>query len=133
MRSLCGAPNGLAGAGALGSETAVVSYGFGNFEVLVTQPVSTDTSDAVAPETTSLVGSATALTVATFNVENLAGNVTAAEFAVRAAQIVNHLRSPDVLVLEEMQDNDGATNGGNTEATTTFAMRRDPHAGEERC
>ena len=100
----------------------VVSYGFGNFEVLVTQPVSTDTSDAVTPETTSLVGSATALTVATFNVENLAGNATAAEFAARAAQIVNHLRSPDVLVLEEMQDNDGATNGGNTEATTTAIL-----------
>ena len=100
----------------------VVSYGFGNFVVLVTQPVSTDTSGAVTPETTSLAGSVTALTVATFNVENLAGNATAAEFAARAAQIVNHLRSPDVLVLEEIQDNDGATNSGNTEATTTFAM-----------
>jgi predicted extracellular nuclease len=98
----------------------IVSYSFGNFEVLVTQLVTPDTTGAVTPEITNLVGTATALTVVTFNVENLAGNATPEEFVARAAQIVMHLRSPDILVLEEMQDNDGATDSDNTDATTTF-------------
>jgi uncharacterized protein len=98
----------------------VVHYNFGNFELLVTELVSTDTVGAVTPETTLLVGTATALTVATFNVENLGGNDTEADFDARAAQIVNHLRSPDILILEEMQDNDGASGSGDPDATTTF-------------
>ena len=98
----------------------VVHYNFGNFELLVTELVSTDTVGAVTQKLLLLVGTATALTVATFNVENLGGNDTEADFDARAAQIVNHLRSPDILVLEEMQDNDGASGSGDPDATTTF-------------
>jgi VCBS repeat-containing protein len=97
----------------------VIHYGFGNFELLVTQTYTVDPG-TLARETTSLTGSDRELTVATFNVENLAGNAAPAEFAERADQIVNHLGSPDIIVLEEIQDNNGATNDSVTDATDTL-------------
>ena len=53
------------------------------------------------------------LAVATFNVENLDRGDRAVE--VRRpwpSLIVNNLRSPDIIALEEIQDNDGPTNDG---------------------
>jgi hypothetical protein len=99
----------------------VLDYNFGNFEVLVTEVLSYDTSREVQRETTALTGSDTELTVATFNVENLGGNAAPAEFAERASQIVNNLGSPDIVVLEEIQDNNGATNDSVTDASVTFS------------
>lgn len=98
----------------------VVDYNFGNFEVLVTQTLSVDTTTQVTREVTTLAGSTDRLTIATFNVENLGGNASSAAFASRANQIVNHLGSPDIVVLEEIQDNNGATNNGVTDASVTF-------------
>jgi predicted extracellular nuclease len=98
----------------------IVDYNFGNFEVLVTDVYSVDTSTQVVREVTPLAGTTDKITIATFNVENLGGNASLAAFATRANQIVNHLGSPDILVVEEIQDNDGETNSGVTDATVTF-------------
>lgn len=95
----------------------VLDYSFGNFEVLVTDTFTVDTSTQVTREVTALAGSASRLTIATFNVENLGGNADATD---RAEQIVNNLGSPDIVVLEEIQDNNGTTNDGTVDATTTF-------------
>jgi predicted extracellular nuclease len=97
----------------------VVDYGFGNYELLVTEAFTT-VAGGLAPEVTSLSGSERDLTVATFNVENLAGNAAPAAFSSRAAQIVNHLGSPDILVLEEIQDNNGEINDSITDASATL-------------
>ncbi|MFG2479348.1 endonuclease/exonuclease/phosphatase family protein [Streptomyces fagopyri] len=57
------------------------------------------------------------LAVATYNVENLdPGDGT---FAAHAAAIVNNLRSPDIVSLEEIQDNNGATDDGTVAADLT--------------
>ena len=48
------------------------------------------------------------LAVATFNVENLDPGDPPAKFATLAGLIVNNLRSPDIVALEEIQDNNGA-------------------------
>ncbi len=98
----------------------VMEYNFGNFEVSVTDTLSADTSTTAAREVTSITGSADKVTIATFNVENLPGNAAPEEFNRRADQIVNHLGSPDILVVEEIQDNDGAPTAGSTDATTTY-------------
>ncbi|WP_030858637.1 endonuclease/exonuclease/phosphatase family protein [Streptomyces sp. NRRL S-37] len=61
----------------------------------------------------------TELAVATYNVENLdPGDDT---FAAHAAAIVNNLRSPDIVSLEEIQDNNGATDDGTVAADLTMA------------
>nr|WP_232247872.1 endonuclease/exonuclease/phosphatase family protein [Kitasatospora azatica] len=60
-------------------------------------------------------------TIATYNVENLAPGDSAAKYAGLAQGIVTNLRSPDVVTLEEIQDNSGATNNGVVDASATIA------------
>lgn len=103
----------------LGNVTAVVDYGFGNFKFAITAPL-TRIDNGLAQETSSLVGSPAHLTIASFNVENLAATNPAAKFAGLAAAIVNRLRSPDIVGLMEVQDNNGATNNGVVDATQTI-------------
>ncbi|KUN87516.1 endonuclease/exonuclease/phosphatase family protein [Streptomyces griseoruber] len=57
------------------------------------------------------------LAVATYNVENLDPSDTT--FAAHASAIVNNLRSPDIVSLEEIQDNTGAKDDGTTAADVT--------------
>ncbi|CAL9616173.1 hypothetical protein SUDANB105_05733 [Streptomyces sp. enrichment culture] len=57
------------------------------------------------------------LAVATYNVENL--DPSDDTFPAHAAAIVNNLRSPDIVSLEEIQDNNGATNDGTVAADRT--------------
>ena len=110
---------------ALGDVRGPVSYRFGNFEVLVlTEPVVE--SAGLAPETTALVGTAQHLTVGSFNVFNLDPNdddksadLADGQFAAIADQIVRRLGAPDVLALQEVQDNSGAVNDGTTSADQT--------------
>ncbi|MEV0227545.1 endonuclease/exonuclease/phosphatase family protein [Streptomyces sp. NPDC050704] len=58
------------------------------------------------------------LAVATYNVENL--DPTDGSFADHAAAIVDNLQSPDILSLEEIQDNNGAKNDGTVAADRTM-------------
>lgn len=57
------------------------------------------------------------LAVATYNVENL--DPSDDTFGAHAAAIVNNLRSPDIVSLEEIQDNNGATDDGTVAADAT--------------
>ncbi|MFF6998854.1 endonuclease/exonuclease/phosphatase family protein [Streptomyces sp. NPDC008313] len=63
------------------------------------------------------------LAVATYNVENLdPGDAT---FADHAAAIVHNLRSPDIVSLEEIQDNNGAKDDGTVAADQTLGKLTD--------
>lgn len=57
------------------------------------------------------------LAVATYNVENL--DPSDATFEEHASAIVNNLKSPDIVSLEEIQDNNGAKDDGTTAADVT--------------
>ena len=61
------------------------------------------------------------LSVATFNVENLAPSDPPAKFATLADLIVNNLGAPDLVALEEIQDNNGTTNDTTVDASATYA------------
>ncbi|MEA5504627.1 putative Ig domain-containing protein [Halotia wernerae UHCC 0503] len=98
--------------------TGVVDYSFSNYEVLPTSL--TVTSDTLTREVTNLTSTTDQLTVATFNVENLDPSDGATKFNNLANRIVNNLRSPDILTIEEIQDNNGATNNGVVDASTTY-------------
>ena len=102
----------------LGDVTGVISYSFDNYELLLPSAPSNVIPSTLQRETTTLDGTANALTVATFNVENLdPGDTT---FAALGAAIANNLMSPDIVCLEEMQDNNGATNDSVVDANITF-------------
>jgi 2',3'-cyclic-nucleotide 2'-phosphodiesterase (5'-nucleotidase family)/endonuclease/exonuclease/phosphatase family metal-dependent hydrolase len=94
----------------LGNLTGVVDYAFGDYRVLVTEPVQA-TPGGLQREVTNLIGTADKLTIASYNVENL--NPTELNpgglerFGVLANQIINNLRSPDIIGLQEIQDNNG--------------------------
>src|ERR1700743_1182907 len=61
------------------------------------------------------------LSVATYNVENLAPSDPASKYTALANGIVKNLASPDIISLEEVQDNDGATDDGVVAADQTIA------------
>lgn len=100
--------------------TGVVSYNFGNYEVLLPAEPTVTQASTLQRETTTLTGAAGALTVGTFNVENLdPGDTT---FGAIAAAIRHNLGSPDILCVEEIQDNNGPTNNGVVDASVTFGL-----------
>lgn len=103
-----------------GATIGVIDYSFGNFKLLNTQPLPSVTSGNLQREVTNLTPSANQLTVATFNVENLDPGDGATKFNNLANRIVNNLKSPDIINLEEIQDNNGPTNDSVVDASQTF-------------
>src|SRR5829696_1778524 len=101
-----------------GSTVGVLSYDFGNFELLpLTPPVAApgglEREVAAEPRGGELA-------VATFNVENLDPSDTAT--IPRLAQlVVENLESPDLIAIEEMQDNNGAPPPASRDDGTTAA------------
>jgi uncharacterized protein len=61
------------------------------------------------------------LTVATFNVENLTAGDPASKFAQLGSIVVTNLRSPEIIAIEEVQDDNGTANNGNVDASQTWA------------
>ncbi|MCX4759180.1 lamin tail domain-containing protein [Kitasatospora purpeofusca] len=102
-----------------GATVGVIDYSFGNFKLLVTA-TPTVLPGGLAPETTA-APAAGELSTATFNVENLAPSDPQAKFDGLAAAVVTNLRSPDLVALEEIQDNSGATDNGVVAADQTLA------------
>lgn len=100
-----------------GVSVGVLDYSFGNSKLLLTQ-VPAHRSGGVQRETTR-APQRSELAVATFNVENLAPSDPATKYAKLAQQISTNLRAPDVLALEEVQDNSGSKDDGVVDSGTT--------------
>ncbi|MEU5085703.1 endonuclease/exonuclease/phosphatase family protein [Streptomyces sp. NPDC021356] len=101
-----------------GATTGPVDYNqFGGY-TLVANRLGTLKSGGLRRESTR-AQSRDELAVATYNVENLDPSDTT--FAAHASAIVNNLRSPDIVSLEEIQDDDGATDDGTVTAGVTMA------------
>ncbi|MET8783113.1 endonuclease/exonuclease/phosphatase family protein [Streptomyces sp. NPDC004589] len=88
---------------------------FGGY-TLVANRIGTLKSGGLQRETTRKQ-SRDELALATYNVENLDPADTT--FAAHASAIVNNLRSPDIVSLEEIQDDNGATDDGTVGASRT--------------
>jgi predicted extracellular nuclease len=103
-----------------GATIGVVDYSFGNFKLEVDSlPGVAD--GGLARETTGTPGVGE-LAVATFNVENLDPNDPPEKFAALAKVIVENLRAPDLISVEEVQDDDGPTNDGTVAAAQTWGL-----------
>lgn len=98
--------------------TGVLDYGFGNFKFLVTRTPTV--IDGKLQREKTAPSSRLQVSVATFNVENLDPSDGDAKFDGLAQAVVQNLASPDILGLEEVQDNDGAVNSGITGAELTL-------------
>ncbi|UUU21136.1 endonuclease/exonuclease/phosphatase family protein [Streptomyces sp. DSM 40750] len=99
-----------------GTTTGPLDYNqFGGY-TLVANKIATLQQGGLERETTRKQARGE-LAVATYNVENL--DPSDASFADHAAAIVHNLQSPDIVTLEEIQDNNGATNDGTVAADQT--------------
>ena len=101
----------------------VIDYSFGNFKLLVTGSPAV-ASDPLVRETTR-PADANEVAIATFNVENLDSRDPQSRFDALASLIVANLQAPDLLVLEEVQDDSGAVDDGVVDAAATLARLRD--------
>ena len=105
----------------LGNVVGVLDYDSrGNFEIILTQAITVVDGGLAKEGATDLVGNATKLSVGTYNVENLAGNTSAAKFTALGIDIAQLMRAPDIIALQEIQDNNGTTNNGVVDASETY-------------
>ncbi|MFK0217688.1 endonuclease/exonuclease/phosphatase family protein [Streptomyces vinaceus] len=91
---------------------------FGGY-TLVARTLGTVKAGTLAPEKTK-AQAANELAVATYNVENLDPSDPQEKFDNLAKAVVANLASPDILALEEIQDDNGAKNDGTVSAEETI-------------
>jgi uncharacterized protein len=94
----------------------ILDYSFGNFKLDVSEPV-VSVSGGLRREVAKAAGNHE-IAVATFNVENLDPGDDS--FDELAELIVDNLRAPDIVALEEIQDNNGPLNDAVTDASVTL-------------
>ena len=90
---------------------------FGGYTITA-RTLGTVTDRGLKPEATCKQGRGE-LAVATYNVENLDPTDPQEKFDALAKAVVNNLASPDIVALEEIQDNNGAKNDGTVAADET--------------
>jgi len=105
----------------------VLDYAFGNYSLQVTQPAAVIASRRAPPEQTWIRRAPQRVSVASLNVRNLDPNdtdgdddVAEGRFDAIARAIVDALRSPDIIALQEIQDDDGRIDSGITSAAFTL-------------
>jgi predicted extracellular nuclease/Ca2+-binding RTX toxin-like protein len=110
----------------LGDLTGVISYGQGFYEINPTEAY-TLTPSAIERETTTIEENLDRIRIATFNVENLSpvgtngggSQTTQAKFDALADAIINNLGAPEIIGLQELQDNNGSFNDAIVDASIT--------------
>ncbi|MFG2141957.1 endonuclease/exonuclease/phosphatase family protein [Streptomyces sp. NPDC048650] len=107
-----------------GTTTGPLDYdNFGGYSLQATG-LGKVTDHGPAPESTRKQKSGE-LAVATYNVENLSPTTPQAKFDRLAKALVKNLSAPDVVALEEVQDDNGATDDGTVTAGATLKKLTD--------
>ncbi|OAA70293.1 endonuclease/exonuclease/phosphatase family protein [Cordyceps fumosorosea ARSEF 2679] len=109
----------------IGDVTGVVYNAFGFYRLLplTAVAVATPASTEFPPVAFSSTGNCRGITVASYNAENLAPD--SAHLPLVVDQIVHKLRLPDLIFLQEVQDDSGPTNNGVTSARLTLTTLTD--------
>jgi Ca2+-binding RTX toxin-like protein len=103
--SLSGTPAHFTEGDHLGRVTGIVSYSFDEYEVLTATDPTLRAPGNLARETTSLVGDGDHLSIATYNVENL--DPSDNKYDILAHDIIVNMGGPDIVGLQEVQDDNG--------------------------
>ena len=104
----------------LSDVTGVVRYDFGNYEVAATEPLRVRAAGR-RPASTRLLRRSDRLTVSSYNVLNLSSQPEdSAQRALLGRQIVRALGAPDIVALQEIQDQSGERDDGVTDAAGTL-------------
>ena len=107
-----------------GTPVGVLGYGFGNYQIWTEASELPEIVDGgTIPEETWITDEEDELTVAAYNVENFSADPshTSDAKAQRIAEsFVKDLNSPDIVVMVEVQDNDGPIASNNSDATASY-------------
>lgn len=111
----------------LGDVTGVVDFSFNDYSIRPLSPVTATPSGQLTVETSMLAAASDRLTVASYNVLNLDPNdndgdadIANGQFARIGDHIANNLNAPDIIALQEVQDNTGSANDGTVDASETL-------------
>ncbi|KAK3332854.1 Endonuclease/exonuclease/phosphatase [Cercophora scortea] len=101
--------------------TGVVQSTFGFYYILPLTAIKTTVASngAAPPSSLQGTGNCRAITVGDYNVENL--TPTGTHITKVAGHIANYLKTPDILFVQEIQDNNGATDNGVVDANVTLS------------
>lgn len=91
--------------------TGIVTYAFGFYRILPKTAIKvTKSQEPALPDATKLEssGKCDGITFGAYNVENLAPN--SAHHPFLAEHIVKYMKSPDIILVQEVQDDNGPTN-----------------------
>jgi endonuclease/exonuclease/phosphatase family metal-dependent hydrolase len=100
----------------------VLHYSFGSYKLLNTEPLPDVRGDGLDRQWTSLTGNDSHLTVASFNLENLSAVSNEEKFNRLALIIAENLGAPDIVAVQEVQDDNGPEDDGTVTAARTLEM-----------
>lgn len=106
-----------------GPIVGILNYAFGTFRILA-EDLPAIVPGGLSPASTSLKSGPDDLIVASYNVENLSARSVEAKFQRIAETIVSGLNSPDIVAVQEVQDDTGPEDDGTTAAVETFGKLR---------
>lgn len=101
--------------------TGVVHQAFGTYRILPLTSLAIKTPktpDLPSPVSFQSNGTCQGVTIGDYNIENFSSNSTGIQG--RAEHIVKYLKTPDIIFLQEIQDDDGPTNDGVVAANSTL-------------
>ncbi|WP_411350116.1 S-layer homology domain-containing protein [Paenibacillus sp. WLX2291] len=110
-----------------GAVTGIMSYSYSNFKLLPDATLPTIIDGGWKREVSALHNGDKQLSIASFNVENFWDDPANTAKTERIARnVIDNLHTPDIIGLMEVQDNNGATDDGTTDASASFgALIRD--------
>ncbi|MCR2802423.1 S-layer homology domain-containing protein [Paenibacillus soyae] len=100
----------------------VLSYDYSNYKIMPEALPDVEQSGNER-EAASVTPAEDKLTIASFNIENFWNNPSSSETLRKeriAASIVDNLKSPDIVALIEVQDNNGSADDGTTDAKDSY-------------
>ncbi len=100
----------------------VIDYAYTNFKLFNSEALPPVVDGGLLPETTELAREGDQLLVASYNVLNLDPGDPPAKFVGLADHIIHHLNAPDLIGLQEIQDNSGPADDGTVAADITYHM-----------
>ncbi len=98
----------------------VIGYDFANYRLMPIEPL-VYIEEKVPEQQVETIEGENILSIASYNVENLAASDNVARFTQLAKHVVKGLNSPDVLVLQEVLDNDGSFDSKSVSADQTLS------------
>ncbi|MCC8434780.1 chitobiase/beta-hexosaminidase C-terminal domain-containing protein [Brevibacillus sp. M2.1A] len=99
-----------------GPLVGIIDYSFANYKLFHTRAFTVQPSHYEQP-VTSISPKEDKLTIASYNIENFSAKTDSAKINRIAETIVDNMKAPDIIGVVEMQDDNGPTDNGQTDAT----------------